>query len=226
MASPPPHHIIGYIHICQKEGWKRSFDMLMSKIKESGLYDNTAELRFSVLSDAGVFQDDERFHDPKVTIVHKGCSEEYERPTLMHIKKQCMIDPPNTLYFYVHTKGLRHFGTEHEQCILDWIDLLIYWNIERWRDVPGILSQEKYWTYGCNHTRVHYSGNFWWSKPSHIQRLSAHIPDYYTAPEDWVTMLYWGQGTIPVHWEYYSAFNSGMEGMGHYTNPYPASNYR
>ena len=26
-------NIIGYFHICQKEGWKRSFDMIFNKIK-------------------------------------------------------------------------------------------------------------------------------------------------------------------------------------------------
>ena len=68
-------------------------------------------------------------------------------------------------------------------------------------------------------------GNFWWSKPSHIKRLSDYIPDYYTAPEDWVTMLYYGQYEVPIHKEYYSVFNSGFEGMGHYYNSYPESKY-
>lgn len=218
--------IIGYFHVCQKDGWKMIYDLIMENIKSSGLYDNMSELRLSVLSDDGIFVDDERFSDPKITIVYKGRSEEYERPTLLHIKSQCDIDPENTFYFYVHTKGLRHLGTVQEACVLDWINLLLYWNIEKWEKAIEILSQDYYWTYGCNHTGVHYSGNFWWSKPSHIRKLSDHIPDYYTAPEDWVTMLYFGQMQVPIHREYFSAFNSGLEGLGHYTNPYPESNYK
>jgi hypothetical protein len=198
----------------------------MDKIKTSGLYNEVSEIRLSVLSDDGIFIDDERFYEPKVNIVYKGRSEEYETPTLLHIKKQCVIDPENTLYFYCHTKGLRHFGTEIESYIMDWIHLLLYWNIEKWQKAIEIVTQDCYWTYGCNHTGVEYSGNFWWSKPSHIKRLSDYIPDYYTAPENWVTMLYYGQYIIPIHREYFSVFNSGLEGMGHYSNPYPECNYR
>jgi len=221
------HCIIGYIHICQKEGWKRSFDMLMERIKKHGLYEKTREIRCGVLSDGGEFVDDERFSDEKIHIVYKGRSEEYERPTLLHIKKQSEIDPPDTLYYYLHTKGLKHFGTSREQGVLDWINMMLYWNIERWEKAIEILSQDFYWTYGCNHSGVHYVGNFWWAKAHHIKtRLSSYIPEYYTAPEDWATMLYFGQIKIPIHREYYSVFNSGKPAEFHYDNPYPESNYR
>ena len=218
--------IIGYIHICQKNGWKLIYDLIIEKIKSSGLYTNITELRLSVLSDDGIFIHDERFYEPKISIIYKGRSEEYERPTLLYIKSHCIDDPENTFYFYVHTKGIRHLGTEQEPFVMDWIHLLLYWNIEKWEKALYILSQDCYWTYGCNHTGIHYSGNFWWSKPSHIRRLSDYIPEYYTAPEDWVTMLYYGQIKVPIHREYYSVFNSGLEGLGHYTNPYPETNYR
>lgn len=217
--------IIGYIHICQKPGWQRSFDMIFEKIVSSGLYEKVDVIRLSVLSDDGVFADDE-FHKEKCTIIYRGRSEEYERPTLLHIRASAQEDSDSTYYFYVHTKGLRHFGTHQEDAVLDWIRLLIYWNIEHWKMAIVILSKPHYWTYGCNHTGIHYSGNFWWSKPSHIRRLSDTIPDYYTAPEDWATMLYWGQDRVPIHREYYSIFNSGLEGMGHYTNRFPESEYR
>jgi hypothetical protein len=216
--------IIGYIHVCQRNGWTRIFDRLMERIKEGGLYDATLELRVSVLSD-GEFEDDPRFHDPKITIIYKGKSEEYERPTLLLLKKQSVNDPPDTLYYYLHTKGITHIGTDKESNVDDWINLMLHWNIRHWKNAVDILSKE-YWTYGCNHTGIHYSGNFWWAKHSHIQRLSDYIPDYYTAPENWVTMLYWGQDTVPIHKEYFSAFNSGYAGMGHYTTPYPESKYR
>lgn len=220
------NNIIGYIHVCQKEGWKLLFDMFMDKIKQSKLYDNTNEIRVSILNDNGLIIDDIRFNDTKIVIIYKGISSEYERPTLLHIKSQCEKDPENTLYYYLHTKGLSHLGTEKEPYVIDWINLMLYWNIERWETAVNILSQDYYWTYGCNHTGIHYSGNFWWSKPSHIKRLSNYIPDYYTAPEDWVTMLYWGLTTVPIHREYYSVFNSGLEGIGHYSNPYPESKYK
>jgi len=216
--------IIGYIHVCQRTGWTMIFDMLMRRIRDSRLYDALKSIRISVVCDNG-FEDDPRFHDPKMVIIYKGRSEEYERPTLLLIKKQSADDPDDTLYFYLHTKGLRHIGTEQEGNVIDWIKLMLYWNVDCWKTAVEVVSNDCYWTYGCNHTGIHYSGNFWWSKHSHIQRLSDHIPDYYTAPEDWVTMLYFGQMTVPIHPEYFNVFSSGLQGMGHYTNPYPESNY-
>lgn len=218
--------IIGYLHICQKEGWKRSFDLIMDRCKMSGLYENTKEIRVGVLSDDGELHEDERLDDKKITIIHIGKSEEYERPTLLHIKKKSETDDPNTFYYYLHTKGIRHFETCQESNVIDWINLMLFWNIDKWKTAIDIIQKDEYWTYGVNFTGVHYSGNFWWSKPSHIKRLSDHIPDYYTAPECWVTMLYWGLYQVPIHREYYSAFNSGLEGMGHYSNAYPESNYK
>jgi len=218
--------IIGYIHICQKEGWKRSFDILMEHIKTSQLYEQAFQIRLGVLSDDGHFVDDERFHDSKMKIVYQGHSEEFERPTLLHIKTSSTLDPPDSLYFYVHTKGLRHFGSPREPFVLDWMKLMLYWNIDQWKKAVEILSGDFYWTYGCNFTGIHYSGNFWWAKGSHIrERLSDTIPDYYTAPEDWVTMLYWGEYIVPIHKEYYSVFNSGHPAEFHYENPYPKSLY-
>ena len=107
---------------------------------------------------------------------------------------------------------------------------MLYFLVEKHDDCINKLN-EAYDTVGCNYfdrniqNNKHYSGNFWWSKPSHIKRLSDYIPDYYTAPEDWVTMLYYGQYEVPIHKEYYSVFNSGFEGMGHYYNSYPESKY-
>ena len=35
----------------------------------------------------------------------------------------------------------------------------------------------------------HYSGNFWWSKSSHIKKLNREIGINYVAPEFWVTSI-------------------------------------
>jgi hypothetical protein len=206
--------IIGYIHICQKEGWKKSFDMLFSSIKNYGLYEKTKEIRCGVVNDNGCIIDDERFHDEKIKIVYVGFSHEYERPTLLHMRSQSEIDDDKTLYYYLHTKGLKHFGNYNESFIIDWINLMLYWNIEKWK--LAINRLEYYDTYGCNSTGQHYSGNFWWAKSSHIKELPTFIPYYYIAPEDWVYIK---------RDKAYCIFNSGLQGNGHYDNPYPRINY-
>jgi hypothetical protein len=177
-------NIIGYIHICQKEGWKRSYDILIDYIKKYGLYENMKELRIGVVNDNGVLIPDERFNDNKIKIIYTGKSDEYERPTLLHMKKYSNIDEDKTLYFYLHTKGIRHFNTKLEESVLKWINDMLYWNIQLWEDAVDKLKT--YETYGCNYNYLHYSGNFWWATKEHIQKLPDKISSDYIAPENWV----------------------------------------
>ena len=122
--------IIGYIHICQIGEWQRSLKMILDVIKKSGLYENTHTIRLGILSDLGVVIQDQLLNDDKFEIVYVGKSHEYEVPTLLSIRKNAEEDDDNTLYYYLHTKGLRHFGNPNEQCVIDCINLLLYWNVE------------------------------------------------------------------------------------------------
>lgn len=180
--------IIGYIHVCQKGNWQKSYDILMDYIKKYGLYNRTKEIRVGIVNDEGKIIEDKRFEDPKIKIIYIGKSKNYERPTLLHMKQHSYLDAPNTLYFYLHTKGIRHFGTKNEPVVMKWIKDMLHWNIELWKKAVDVL--QKYDTYGCNvsKTNNHYSGNFWWTTAKHVQTLPNKIPDYYTAPEDWITI--------------------------------------
>lgn len=175
--------IIGYFHICQKENWEKSFDMILQKVKQSGLYDIMDEIRLGIVNDDGVIINDERLNDPKIHIIYVGKSDEYERPTLLHMKN-ATSDPEDTLYFYLHTKGIRHYNTHNEKDILQWINDMLYWNIEKWQYSVEILQEKE--TYGCNYNGIHYSGNFWWTTKNHVKKLPPKIGDKYTDPEDWI----------------------------------------
>jgi hypothetical protein len=183
--------IIGYIHICQKPGWEKSFDILMSAIKKSNLYDSIEKIRCGVLNDSGEFSFNERLCDPKIKIIHIGKSEEFEHPTLLHMKKLSEIDPEDTKYFYLHTKGLRHFETKREEFVLDWINTLLYWNIEKWELAVDKLNE--YNAYGCycnQYYNNHYCGNFWWATANHVKKLPNYIDTtYYNGAEDWVLKI-------------------------------------
>ena len=207
-------NIIGYIHICQKEGWKKSFKMLIDSILECGLYEKTSIIRLGIVNDLGIVQNDFLLNDSKFNIVYIGKSEEYERPTLLHMRKMAEEDDENTIYYYLHTKGLQHFGKENEQNIIDWINLMLYWNIEKWKLAVEKLDEHD--TYGCNDVGYHYSGNFWWAKREHIIKLPNVIAEYYTAPEDWIQI---------VQEKKYCVYNSGYQGMGHYSFRFPRENY-
>jgi hypothetical protein len=95
-----PSPIIGYFHICQKGDWKRSFHMIMDKIRESGLYNAATEIRCGVLSQDKSAFDDEELIDPKLKIVYVGNLSEYERPTLLHMRGAAVAntDPVDTKF--------------------------------------------------------------------------------------------------------------------------------
>ena len=207
--------IIGYIHICQKGDWTRTFRMLIDAIKQSGLYEQTSVIRLGVLNDAGVLKEDEILKDSKFQIVYTGKSAEYERPTLLHMRKSAENDDAeNTLYYYLHTKGIRHFGTSKEACVVDWINCMIYWNIEEWRD--AVEKLKVYSTYGCMDNNDYYSGNFWWARRDHIIKLPNKIGSHYGNPETWIQI---------VRNNKYSAYNLTYDGTKSYTTRVPREDY-
>lgn len=187
-------NIIGYFHICQTTNWRRSFDLIMIKIRSSGLYDVSKEIRLGIVNDKDYIIQDERLNDPKFVIVVHRHSSEFERPTLLHMREYSEKDPEKTVYWYAHTKGLRHFGGEAEKNVLDWINLLLYWNMKQWKMAIQMLNY--YDTYGCNGVNSylsdvamwdqHYSGNFWWANRSYISILPNHIGPKYCDPEFWI----------------------------------------
>ena len=212
-------NIIGYIHICQKGDWQKSFRMLIDSIKKSGLYHNSSTIRLGIVNDVGALIPDVILSEYKFDIVHVGTSSDYERPTLLHMKKMAEeYDENNTLYYYLHTKGISHFTTPKELNVIDWINLMLYWNIEQWRLAVKTLhrtEEHQYDTYGCNDVGYHYSGNFWWATRDHIKKLPRTIAEYYTAPEDWIQI---------VRTNKFCVYNSGLNGM-HYHLRYPRELY-
>ena len=160
----------------------------------------------------------------KMRIIYIGRPHEYERPTLLHMKQYAELDQANTKYFYVHTKGIRWYGTPNELNVIDWIKLLIYWNIEHWCNAVDILN--KYDTYGCNYNckeyPAHYSGNFFWTTAHHLKILPDEIGPEYNDPEFWLCSRGWFNGKPNA----YNAFSSSYEGFGHYSNRFLENNYR
>ena len=221
--------IIGYIHICQIGEWERSFQMIFDALKKSKLYDAVKEIRLGILCPGGEYREDNIsaiLKDPKFRVVYVGTPEEYERPTLLHMKRSAETDPLTTKYFYLHTKGIRWFGTIFEPAIVDWIKLMLYWNIEKWINAEDIVG--KYDTYGCNYHSgekypPHYSGNFFWTTSHHLKTLPDAIgPEYYD-PEFWLCL----NGRFDGKPNIYNAFSSEFEdGFGHYNHLYPENLYR
>jgi len=90
-----------------------------------------------------------------------------------------------------------------------------YFLIYKHNDCIELLNE--YDTVGINYIdKLHYSGNFWWTKGSYFKKLPEQIEDYYTAPEDYICKA---NPKVKV------LYSSGLEGMGHYDNEYPYIKY-
>lgn len=208
--------IRGVIHVCQTGNWKRSFDILLRDLLASGLYDASESIDVCIVSQS---LPSKLSGFPKMNCFRVGLPGVYERLSLLHLRQRAIEDKEEVFYWYLHTKGLRWFGTEREQNVLDWIDLMLYWNVTRWRTAVTRLSEGND-AYGCNQTQEpanHYSGNFWWARSSHLRRLPATIGEGYNDPEFWILS--------PKDARAFCVYNSGLEGMGHYLRPYPKELY-
>jgi hypothetical protein len=209
--------IRGVIHVCQIGDWKRSLTMILNELKSSGLYDITENIDFCIVSNEKV---DTSFQISKTTCRFMGPTHLYERPALLHLRSLAETDSEEVYYWYVHTKGLRWFGTDKEDNVVDWIKLLLYWNITQWEKAVQSLDNG-YDTYGCNQYQdsvhpSHYSGNFWWSRSSYLKTLPSIIGPNYNDPEFWI---------VNPTTKLYCVFRSGLEGMGHYTSRYSSKHY-
>ena len=112
-------------------------------------------------------------------IVIKTTENKYEKFALNNYKKYLDGD---YLMYYIHSKSV----TQKEKCYKDWLALCNYFTINKWR-----LSVELLKYYDCvgvnmlQFPKLHYSGNFWWSKSSHLNKLG-DIGSKYLSPEMYI----------------------------------------
>jgi len=155
--------------------------------------------------------------DPKINIVYQSLDISlHEKITLNILYKDCTNTTTDFQVLYIHSKGVKHFNNiSLEKNVYDWVEYLSYFNIYNANiclnalnkcDAVGVNLQKNV----NDHTPLHYSGNFWWSKSSHIRKLTDIRDNYYNSPEFWVTSLPGGR--------YKSLWNSDTH---HYNHPYP-----
>jgi hypothetical protein len=178
--------IRGVIHICQSGDWKRSLGMIIEALQSKGLDTITEDITACVVSDTEM---DTSVVIPKASYRYMGRADLYERPTLLYLRSLAIEDTEEVYYWYAHTKGLRWFGTPVEPNVVDWIRMMLYWNLQRWEIAVQKLD-EGYSSCGCNlyeHVPF-YSGNFWWATSSCLRQLPDTIGPEYTDPEFWVLL--------------------------------------
>lgn len=103
----------------------------------------------------------------------------YEGHTLYHLHKACLEKDIDVLYFY--NKGVTRAGAT----IANWKEVLNYYLIEKWSTCIRLLQDADVVAVKdlvCMNYTV--SGNFWWSKSSHIRTLPNPLnSDQYMGPQ-------------------------------------------
>ena len=185
-----------YIHVCCIKNYKDIFLYLINYIIESKLYDIIDEIRCCVLGkiDNDFFNIINRYS--KIILYKLSINIKlYEIFTLNTILQDSMLEDFNVLY--LHTKGVTKEIFNNK--IKTWVEYMCYFNIYHYEKCIKFLN--KYDTVGVNlqdrkHEKVHYAGNFWWSKSSYIKKLTTckfnNYPDLparcrYNSPEFWIT---------------------------------------
>jgi beta-1,4-mannosyl-glycoprotein beta-1,4-N-acetylglucosaminyltransferase len=211
--TPIPIYV--YYHLCCIANWRTIFTRMMFKLKNSGLYKLINAIRITVLGNE-YDPTDPLFNDPKIQI--RFCSPDtslYERPALNN-----MIEDAKTEEFYVlylHSKGVKHVtDITMSKYVYDWSEYMFYFNVYNHATCITELNNGAN-VVGCNLQErgapLHFSGNFWWSKSSHIKNLPKIVDTYYNTPEFLVTSI---DGIYKSMW--HSEIN-------HYHTPYPANLY-
>ena len=165
--------IVVYIHVCQLPKWQIPFQKIMTALKESGLYDRCQEIRLGIVNEQSGPIDESLFNETKITTKFYNHCSLYERATLSHMRN--MSENESCQYAYLHTKGIKPLNgpCEHEKnCVLDWIDLMLHWNIYNWKIASEKLFKND--IYGCEFFRnpkLHFSGNFWWANSDYLKTL-------------------------------------------------------
>lgn len=122
--------------------------------------------------------------------------------------------------FYLHTKGASKINAYNYQNIVDWRNLLMYFNVERVHDIFEAFKTE-YNTFGClfkdfGNLKI-YDGNFWWAKGEYIKTLNL---DFIKKNKSNAEMKFIQMGQ---NWKPYTFYNSNVE---HYHTPYSKEKYK
>lgn len=151
----------------------------------SGLYHRVDKVYCFLLG-----SDEERFHMTELVhsfgkkfIIYKESTEigRYERFTLESIKE---LVNNNDKFLYIHSKGIRHIGQPHYNCVVQWRMYMDYFLFTKHLECIDILDM--YDVVGVLHSiepKSHFSGNFWWSKGSYYHKLPDQVGTGYWDPE-------------------------------------------
>ena len=159
-------------HVWPQNSWKEIVKKLVDSIISSGLYDQFSSFYIGTSGDGTIVDTgqtvmdylEENYPDKKFKLLYATDYRTYENTTInAAIDLSRTIDETNILY--IHNKG-----TMNDRGGNYWIESMMTGVIENWRGCADLLDSG-YLTAGINFSLLWdpmYSGNFWWSRSSHL----------------------------------------------------------
>ena len=162
-----------YFHICCINNWKEIVTNLFFKIRNSGLCHLIKEIKCVILGDYY-----NSITEPKMNIIFQSTIVELaEKVTINLLYDDCINSTEEFNILYIHSKGINHFNGKFQKNVYDWVEYLCYFNIYNFQLCLNELNTCD--AIGVNLHKamnidvpLHYSGNFWWSKSSHVRKLT------------------------------------------------------
>jgi hypothetical protein len=217
--SDIPPKIYCFIHSCTlKQNETKILDYLIKVLEKTGFI-NTAtkifinNIGFPIMNDYG---------NKKYIITNCSDNKEYYEAITLNKMHDFAKENPNSYILYLHTKGISYdLNSTKFQNVFDWINLMLYFLVEKYNNCINKLD-DGYDTVGCNYYEFlynkyppHYSGNFWWSKSSHIIKLDKLNENLFSKPEAEFWLFY----KLP---NFYNIYSSNTD---QYIYPFPMDNY-
>jgi hypothetical protein len=151
-----------------------------------GLLSNTYKLIIFVTNynENDCVELDKLLHDNEKFILIKSPHNLYEKFAINNYKKY--INHNKYYLYYFHTKGLKPEDDPLIHIFSSRRQILNYYTLEMYKINIELLDKND--AVGCSlslYPKKHFSGNFWWSKSSHLNLLQ-DINDKYLSPEMYV----------------------------------------
>lgn len=224
--NKPKIAVIMHVGVIGEVWYERTMDVIDALIQSELIYYADQ----AVISYVGQLPDKDQLSDTWnlfQIIQASKYVEDYEFPTLefVHIFAK---SHPDYYILYVHNKGATHKGA---QSIIDWINLMIYFNIIRWKEsIKFLTTHDIVCVNILLKPYIHCSGNFWWARADHIVNLpipSIYYPNDFQSKthyaEFWIGTVFWPLNSISEYEKHFC--NLHPNAIDHYFYLYPPSNY-
>lgn len=167
------NQIYGFMHVATMGNWEEVVTEQLNLIESSGLRAKTNKLFVGLLGENKT----ELFQGKTTAIFYNSNLKLAENFTLLQLHK-CASYTPDSKFWYIHTKGVSHFGKPLHENVSLWRKYLEYFTIEKHEDCIKYLD-EGYdacgpeWGLQCCNISVGFAGNFWWANTNYLKTVVA-----------------------------------------------------